>query len=381
LGVVAEKPLRSHTGEVLAQSLANSPREARKLFDFAAHEEKKQGDVDIAEIGQDARMPWQVNGRRWHTKDRVGRQGQPCRWDGRILERVVDRIAESGKFGETNWNARTIVEISSPNASEGWFMHAGTGEEWLLKLKFRVEKNTFKRESLVPQLGLKPLNDLPDLPVYGHEPRVKCKNLRGPFQEVQLQVHALEEIDKPGFWKFLDAAMAGYNKFALRVRQNPEDVMPWKVLGQKWHFARKGFPPGKPPQWDVDVLEELCQRLGDAAPQGQFLWNNQQVVHVFVPEQHEPWASIYTKRIAAIDLVLTGPKGRFALGRITELGSEQEFQTGAERDVLRLRFGSTEDLDKGDLSQFLSEHVANLKSHRHKKTGIGNKHQPLTTSH
>ncbi|HEV3137665.1 MAG TPA: excinuclease ABC subunit A, partial [Pirellulales bacterium] len=73
--LAAEKPLRSHTGEVLAQSLADSPREARTFFDFAAEEEKKQGDVDIAEIGKDARMPWQVNGRRWHTQDRVGRQG------------------------------------------------------------------------------------------------------------------------------------------------------------------------------------------------------------------------------------------------------------------------------------------------------------------
>ena len=49
------------------------------------------------------------------------------------------------------------------------------------------------------------------MPVYGHEPRVKCKNLRGPWQEVQLQVHALEEIDRPAFWKFLDDAVAGFS--------------------------------------------------------------------------------------------------------------------------------------------------------------------------
>jgi excinuclease ABC subunit A len=351
---------RSHTGEVLAEALASSPHEKRLLHDFAAEESQKHGDLDIAEVGKDSRMPWEVDGRRWHTQDRVGRKGQPCRWDGRILEAIIDRIQDSGKFGETNWNARTIVEIASPTKTEGWFMHAITGEEWLLKLKFRVAKNSFKRDQLVPQLNLIPLNDLPDLPVYGHEPRVKCKNLRGPFQEVQLQVHSFEEVDKPAFWKFLDAAMEGFNKFAARVRQNPEDVMPWKVLGQKWHFARKGFPPGKPPQWDVDVLEELCELLKETAPQGQFLWNNQQLVHVFVPEQHEPWATIHTKRTAAIDLTLTGPKGRFALGRVTGLGAEREFQTGPQRDTLRLRFGSSEDLDKGDLGGFLAEHLASL---------------------
>ena len=352
----------SHTGEELAEILAAGPHEKRKFHDFAGAEALRPGDVDITDVGREAQMPWEANGRRWHTVDRVGRKGSPCRWDGRILERVVDRIQDTGKFAETNWNARTIVEITSPTKSEGWFMHAVTGEEWLLKLKFRVAKNTFNRESLAAQLALKPLNDLPDLPVYGTGPRVKCKNLRGPFQEVQVQVHSLEEVDKPAFWKFVDAAIAGFNKFTDRVRQKPEDVMPWKVLGQKWHFARKGFPPGKPPQWDVDVLEVLCERLQQAAPKGQFLWNNQQLVHVFVPEQSEPWATLYTKRPAAIDLVLTGPSGRFALGRIRELGTDPQFNAGPERDSLRLRFESHEDLDRGDLNTFLAEHLASLKT-------------------
>jgi excinuclease ABC subunit A len=136
--------------------------------------------------------------------------------------------------------------------------------------------------------------------------------------------------------------------------------MPWRVLGQKWHFARKGFPPGKPPKWEVEVLEELCELLKEAAPDGQFLWNNQQLVHVFVKECQEPWATIHTKRVASVDLALNGPKGRFALGRVKDLGVEPEFQSGAGRDVVRLRFISTDDLDRGDLRVFLAEHVANL---------------------
>ena len=152
--------------------------------------------------------------------------------------------------------------------SDGWFFHAITGEQWLLKLKFRVAKNTFQRDDLVSRLWLKPLNEMADLPVYGNEPRVQCKNLRGPWQEVQLQVHALDEIDRPEFWKFLEQAVAGFQRFTERVQQRPEDVMPWKVLGQKWHFARKGFPPGKKVQWEVEVLEELCEMLAAAAPAG-----------------------------------------------------------------------------------------------------------------
>jgi excinuclease ABC subunit A len=356
----SSKLLRSHTGEVLARAIADSPHEPRAFHDFAAHEEALPGDLDIAEVGKDSRMPWEANGRRWHTVDRVGRKGQHCNWDGRILEKLVDHIQDSGKFADTNWNARTIVEIAASTKTDGWFMHALTGEVWLLKLKFRVAKNTFKRDALVDLLKLKPLDELPELPVYGHEPRVKCKNLRGPFQEVQLQVHALDEIDKPAFWKFVDMAIAGFNKFALRARQSPEDVMPWKVLGQKWHFARKGFPPGKPPQWEIDVLEELCELLKETAEHGQFLWNNQQLVHIFVPEQLEPWATIHTKRTAAIELALNGPRGYFALGRLVDLGADREFQAGPKRDVLRLRFTTSDDLGRGDLRQFLAEHLASL---------------------
>jgi excinuclease ABC subunit A len=352
--------LRSHTGESLAPALAAGPHAERRPHDFAAAEEERDGDLDIHEIGKDSQMPWQANGRKWHTENRVGRKGQRCRWDGRILEEVVERIHKLGKFSDTEWNNRTVVEIAAETKADGWFMHALTGDEWLMTLKFRVAKNTFKRDALVADLGLKPLNQLQDLPVYGNEPRVKCKNLRGPFQEIQLRVHSYEEIDKPAFWNFLQRAVNGFGKFADRVRSNPEDIMPWKVLGQKWHFARKGFPPGKAPAWDGELLEELCELLAEVAPEGQFLWNNQQVVHVFVTGQNEPWATIYTKRLASVDLVLTGPHGKFTLGRIAELAADREFQPGNPRDTLKLRFVTTDDLERGELKEFLQEHLESV---------------------
>ena len=45
---------------------------------------------------------------------------------------------------------------------------------------------------------------MPDLPLYGTEPRVRCRNLRGPWQEIELRVHGYDEIDRPEFWKFVD---------------------------------------------------------------------------------------------------------------------------------------------------------------------------------
>ena len=81
-----------------------------------------------------------------------------------------------------------FAAISAAKKSDGWFFHAITGERWLVKLKFRTAKRTFERDTLIAQLGLKPLNDLDEIEAYGHGPRVKCKNLRGPWQEVQIDV-------------------------------------------------------------------------------------------------------------------------------------------------------------------------------------------------
>jgi excinuclease ABC subunit A len=351
----------SHTAAVLAPVLAEGPFKARKLHDFAAESERRDGDLDITQVGRETAMPWEANGRKWHTTDRVGRKGEACRWDGRILAEVVDRVQSIGEFSETNWKSRTIVEIAAAKKADGWFFHAITGEAWLLKLKFRTAKSTFSREKLVADLALRPLNDMDDLPVYGTGPRVKCKNLRGPWQEVQLQVHSYDEINCPEFWKFVDDAVKGFERFTERVAQKPEDVMPWKVLGQKWHLARKGFPPGRKVEWETEVLEELCELLAETSSGGQFLWNNQQVVHVFVEGQKEPWASIFTKRLNSIDLVLNGPKDRFAFGQVADVGFERELQTNhPDRDVLKVKFRTTDDLTQGKLAVFLREHADGL---------------------
>ena len=353
---------RSYTGEALAPVLAAGPHEPRKLFDFAAAEAQREGDRDITEVGQDARMPWEIDGRHWHTVARVGRNGKPCRWEGRILGEVIDRIQnQSELFSETDWNSRSVVEIRAAKKSDGWFFHAITGEEWLLKMKFRTARNTFSRDELVRRLDLKPLNDMPELPLYGTEPRVKVRSLRGPWQEIELRVHSYSEIDRPEFWNFIDQAVGGFGKYSKQAQEQTDILQPWKQLGRKWHFARRGFPLGGKVEWEMEVLEELVELLNETAPYGQLLWNNKQVVPLYVPQQREAWAAVQTKKLDAVYLHLTGPKGRFAQGRITGLGFDAQVdgeKTGM--DVLRIKFRSTEDLRRGDLAAFLKEHLAAL---------------------
>jgi excinuclease ABC subunit A len=338
--------------------LAAGPYVERKPYDPAKVKAPRVKDVDIDEVGRDTKMPWEAGGRQWHTRDRVARDGRPCRWDGRILDAIERRIHELGEFSDTNWGNRTIVEICAEKKSDGWFFHAITGERWLVKLKFRTAKKTFERDKLIADLGLKPLNDLDDIEAYGRGPRVKCKNLRGPWQEVQIDAHSWDEIDTPEFWAMLERAVAGFRKFAERVEQKPADVMPWTVLGQKWHLSRKGFPPGKQTAWQPEVLEELLELLADAEPQGQFLWNNQEVVKRMVPGVGEPWATVYTKRLAGVDLVLNGPKGAFQLGGVAEFGTKRALATERDdRDQVRLRFTSVDELHNGRFAAFLTTHL------------------------
>ena len=355
----------SHTAVALAPVLAAGPFVSRKLYNPEAAVASQPDDLEIDDVGRDTRMPWEVDGRAWHTKDRVARDGRDTKWDGRILDAIERRIQKAGAFAETNWNNRSIVEITAAKKSDGWFFHAITGERWLIKLKFRTAKKTFDSSKLVADLDLKPLNDIDEIQAYGRGPRVKCKNLRGPWQEVQIDVHSWQEVDTPAFWTFLERAIAGFQKFTDRITAKPEDVMPWKVLGQKWHLSKKGFPPGKKTAWKPEVLEELLEMLSEAAPNGQFLWNNQNVVYLMVPGVRKPWATVHTKRLTGIDLVLNGPKGAFQLGGVAEIGSDRSLATDSEdHDQVKLRFVTTEELHSENVAAFFQAHLESLTTQR-----------------
>ncbi|MCA9124369.1 MAG: excinuclease ABC subunit UvrA [Planctomycetaceae bacterium] len=363
LGGKGEATIRlpSYTGIALAPVLAAGPLVARKPYDATVDQQKKEGELDITEVGKSAKMPWEEDGRGWHTRDRVDRKGDPCKWEGEVLARVVDRIHELGEFSETNWNARSVVEIAAQKKTDGWFFHAITAETWLLKMKFRVYRGTFDRKELAQRLDLKTLNQMDDIASYGNEPRVKVKSAKGPWQEVEVRAFTLEEIDKPEFWQFIEEAVAGFSKVEERKELNLDDHTPWKKLGQKWHFMRKGFPPGKKVQWSPEVLEELCELLEDVAPDSQFLWNNQVVVRMYLNGHRDPWAGIVTKKPEHVMLALSGPKGAMPLGRFADLGHERELdESKADCDVVKLAFRTVEDLHQGDLPEFLREHISRL---------------------
>jgi excinuclease ABC subunit A len=351
---------RSWTGEALTPVLASDPYVERKVYDPSKDDRWKKGDMDIEDIGANAKMPWEADGRQWHTKDRVGRVGEPVNWNGEVLSKVVDYIQQHEGFGETNWNERTVVEITGTKKTQGWFFHAITGDAWFLKMKFRVRPRTFKREELVEQIPLLRPNDMEDVPVYGNTPRVKLTNTKASWQEIEVKVHTLEEIDIPGFWSFLDDAIASFQDKMERKETKIEDESPWAKLGEKWHFMRKGFTPGKKVKWEPEVLEILHEVIQKAAPDGQFLWSNKQVVHVYLPQQKEPWASIQTKKPDGVWLQLAGPKDSVTVGRVADLADAPTVTSQENLDLVRMSFQEVDQVSNKELEEFLSEHAKSV---------------------
>ncbi|MEL7497180.1 MAG: excinuclease ABC subunit UvrA [Planctomycetota bacterium] len=347
---------RSWTGEALIPVLANDPYEERPPYDPNEDQGWKKGDMDIEDIGANAKMPWEANGRRWHTEDRVGRGGQSVQWEGEILKRVVDTIQQHEGFGETDWNERARVEISGSTKSKGWFFHALTGDTWFLKMKFRVRPRTFKRETLVDQIPLLRANDLEDIPVYGNTPRVRVKNTTASWQEVEIVVNNLAEMDIPGFWSFLDTAIESFLDKMERKNLRIDGETPWAKLGKTWHMMRKGFPAGKPIAWEPEVLDELQKTIEAVAPEGEFHWTNKQVVHVYLPDQKSPWASIMTKKADGVWLQLAGPKDQVTVGQVADLASAAEIDTQSSGDVVKLSFQEVDQVNNDSLKQFLRQH-------------------------
>ncbi|MBO0697528.1 MAG: excinuclease ABC subunit UvrA, partial [Zavarzinella sp.] len=351
--------LTSYTGLILDGVLKAGPHAERKKFDPSAALAKKDGDLDLEKVGKDAKLPWETDGRQWHCVDRLTLKGTPCRWDGKILPWVEEQIHKLGSFSETDWSERTVVEIAAPKKSQGWFFHAHTGMEWLLRLVFRVSRNEFKQEALTRQLGLKPLDEMPEIPVYGSEPRVRVANRKGPWQEVWMLVHKREEIDTPAFRSFLKVAVDSFHKNLGRMSTSPEDVMPWKVNGEKWHLSEKGFPPGRKLYWDRSILPTFLAIAREAVPGLEIQWDARDAITLRVPGISKGWGRVRTKDNTALDGRFLGKPGQLNLSRLEGIGKDSVL--AADRadggEVMRLLFHRHEEMPRARLKELLAEHA------------------------
>ncbi|MEZ6046526.1 MAG: excinuclease ABC subunit UvrA [Planctomycetaceae bacterium] len=317
---------RSYTGELLKPVLAAAKRADIEIYDAKQESKKQEGDLDLKDIGKEEKTPWQTDGRRWHTQDRISLSGKPCRWEGEALGEVVDYLNENFSLAEPNWNHRSTVEIKGKSKENSWFLHALTADEWVLTLKFRVPKKTFEQEKLNRQLSLTSIDDLDDIPVYNRGDRIRVKNIKGPWQEVQITILKEDDVTSDSFRKFLTtAAEAFLGTVKEQAKLKPADLMPWKQLGRKWHLLRKGFPSNKRVKWPAELIDELCE-LCEQQKGVELEYGQKQVIAVTHKKSKQKLATIHTKRREGVDLTLFDNKGEITLGRIADLGADREIK-------------------------------------------------------
>ncbi len=355
--LVAQHGEASHTAQFLREVLAAGPHVIRPRHDPHALEQKQMGDIALEKFGKDAAMPWETEGRRWHTELRVSHQGQRCRWEGEVLQSVEEQIQELGKFADTNWRHPTTVEIAGAIKSQGWFFHAHTGMEWLVRLVFRVAKNTFKQDDLDSALGIPTLDNTAGVEIYGREPRVHVANRKGPWQEVWLLVHRLSEIDTPAFGEFLRRAVQSFHLNLKRMQTKPEDLMPWKVNGERWHLGEKGFPAGQKLTWDRVLLPRLLALVRAIEPKIEIAWDNRVAISLRVPGITRAWAQRRTKRADALDCRFLGKKGQFNLSQIDTLAAHPALKPRDNGDVICLTFLHENHLQPRKLTELLTAHL------------------------
>jgi len=348
----------SHTGIILKEILAAGPHVERERYDPKAAKLALVGDMDISEVGKDSQLPWEENGERWHTKDRVTTTGKPCKWEGAVLAWVNERIHESGTFSDTNWNHRSIVEISAAKKSNGWFLHAMTGHEAYLKLVFRVGRGTFKEEVLGAELNLKPLSDTPGLEGFSRDSnRVEVTASPG-MQQVVIVVHKMAEVETAAFLKFLQTAVASFASLQEKSQGSVEDHMPWKKDGEAWHLGEKGFPPGKGAKWDRPALPLLLKLIGEMVPDVEVKWDSREHILFKTANDAKSWGWWRTKESKTLVCNFVIKQGQYNLSHVE--GAAHAASIANERsdgtEVLRLEFTTADQVRSKPLRAFLKEY-------------------------
>ena len=331
--------LRSYTGEALFRVFERGSFAERQFWTAKEPPTSSVGLAAEEEVvasvtrGAEESRPWELDGRRWHLEA----PAKLRRWSSKILADIVEKLEENEVFTDTDWSSRTLVETRALEKSFGWFMRAYTSDEWLLKLKFRVPKNTFNRDALSKRLALKPLSEIDEIPLCGTQSRIKVENI-GAWQELEITVFSYDEIDTPEFWRFLNFAV---ERFAARVNDSQKDdldLTPWRRDGRAWHLSQEGRTgTSEAPQWPQELLEETLNTVELVNKAGKTVWNKRTTVE-FRTRKGTLWAQVFTKNKDFICVQLDAAKGLFKLRQYQSLGFEPELDdSDPKRDSLYLR--------------------------------------------
>ncbi len=353
----------SHTGRLLGKVLAAGPRAAREIFDpkKAAAAAMAAEKIEVTELRGPAKMPWQRDGEKWHTQERLSRDGKPVEWEGRALQFIIREIERLGKgrLRPTDWNDRARVEVTADapaglaQSAVPWFCHALTGGRWLLDLLFRVPDGTFTGRTLGAKLALKTLDDREDIKAYGSTARVQIRPAGAGMDQVRVLVHDRKEIDTPAFREFLKTALTAYLKHIASMAKDESKAAPWKADGKSWHLSQKSIPLSQDKKWKPMDLLAFIGRASKAVPRMKLDWTGKVFVELLT-EGGRRIGKIVTHQGGAIRVDVHVPRGRFTPTQVEHLGIEQQFaRPGSSGTELSFWFQTNEQIHGEQLAAVL----------------------------
>ena len=267
----------------------------------------------------------------------------------------------------TSWaNSAIPIGANEPSSrlprrvgAKGWFLHAMTGQEWLLRLVFRVEKNRFKDAVVCRRTW---------------HPAAKRDARTGSLRQRRARVDddpqgavAVGDGPRPSAERDRHACLPRI--FARkrphrsttnlkRLQTKPEDVMPWKVNGERWHLGEKGFPPGKKVRGERSLLTRLLQLVREVEPGVLVRWDarchhaasarSQPSLGAMADQESKPHLSAISwgRRANSISV-----KSRILALRLTSAPRPKD------GDLLSLHFQKIDQEQAHRLKNLLSEHM------------------------
>jgi excinuclease ABC subunit A len=322
---IAANP-RSHTGRIIAEILEQEPKVSRQTFDAAIEEEPSELTFDQDDLGE-ARMPWEIDGRGWHTRDRVAHRGETCQWEGPALEWIIDEIEKAGKaggcrFSPTNYNSRSTVEIKMPGTQTPWFFHARTGNTWLLDATFRVPTRAFSAAEVRRLVPLKILDDCDNLPIYGRDPRVSVRHSGRLTDDIRILVNSKAEIATADCREFIQRAVKAYQRLVRKLAEDVAVRQPWRVAGKAWHIGQQMISKRDQILWRGALIAEVLGRIKKIDPGIKEDWTRKVMITLTRPGISGIWARLITNHPHAMRLEFRCRRGQFTPALVENLGME-----------------------------------------------------------
>jgi len=353
----------SHTSSALRPVLEAGPVAERTVYDpeprasarakLGGFEESRGLKLAAQEDVGDVQMPWEHDGRTWHTVNHTDANGVPVEWDPELLEWLVDTLVSLGKFAPPDWNHRTRVEVTA-GPGRPWFCHIFTRSKDLLEIAFRLRRATFAQSQLRDLLGIPTLDERADLPIYGQWERVRVRPVHGgspgqpAWDEVRMYLRDFQDIDRKNFRQFLNTAAESYVRQIETALADPERGEPWKTDGKAWHLAQKSIHKRRGIEWKPDLLLAVIGRFKSIQPDLELDWASRTVVKFSVPGEAQSAGKIVTNMGRGLRVELRAPRNLLTPVMIDRLGEDCEIKPCA--DVERAAFW-IRSLDQNDSKQ------------------------------